>query len=1461
MSTPLDDSKRSIRRVDSRDEKYALRFTIEGKDYVYEGTTERREADFFHLYVKLKRGNINFNTAVQEFRHNVPSSTLTLDEIAVILTRQKERYLLRYQPQNTVSPDGGLQPSAYSAERSIDAESVPVLMSTSDRRSRSRVLEVSTESDEEEFDDDRNQSGRQRRVRRRRDLATSPKREAMTLSEEALHRHNLAQKQQQRQRQQQGSARHGNLIGTKVVGTPQTGSGHARGTSDVPTMLREVLRKTEEISRSVHTPNTTPTGGTAAVTVPETMDVLMRLIERDADDMAPIHHAASRNDVRAIQELVQLGAHVDTVRTSDGATPLLLACENGAQLALHALLQCGASLSARDHRGAGALHYAAQRNHVDVVVYLVARGCSVRDLDSSGRTALHYALLPETQGPHLDVISCLLRHGADVNSRDSLMYRTPLHYAAMWGWCTAVKFLCMNGAEVWAEDAYAENAVFIAAERQHSDVVHVISELQEPEQAWTAVHLSAIRGQEIINQLMTLDPEQVNATDVKGRTAMHLAAMADHKALVDLMMAKGEDLDATDNKGNTALHDAAARGQVGFVRSVLHFSRSWLEIANKEGNTPYFMALHHGHYEMCQLLVEAGCDTALTPEQMYRLKRRRRMLVSHSSVCAVALRQELNHQTLSYATQIDKKDELGRTPLHCSAFVGDLEAAQLLLMLRPNDVHVRDHDGNSVLHWAVMADVSPGVLSQRKAVTVANIVHALIEADVSQINARNKAGQRPIDVASDDNLGSVVALMNAFGAPRWDLWYKFLSVVSLFIVQTLYFAFWPILLLWGYFLCRNLPTCALRGSSVLHAPRRRGTKPYTHTSTFHRSIKALLAALGAVISVVALAIFPIVLVNFSVDPVALHEYLIRVPGANYSYMVSSDVTVPTTCSNYSSPIGVDYNGSVHWTVSGILCAAWPSNKYPSLQNVSLCRNPDGRTAAWCYTQSPNIEWDYCAVEESCSTERTTASPTPEPTTTNATPVPSTTLPVNGTTSPPTVEPTATTTITHSPFVTASPRAKKITGRAVDTPFEELNNHTLPLRTKYLIVICFFALAFLMFICTTLRKALKEPAALAGPPQKHFIPTFQNCVVLLDAVLHSLGLAAMALAACDDASGTTLTLKELLKIFILDIDTTAAHVVSSVLLLLWFLCAGHIIICTEVLTSPAWCRRFPIVQPTFIHHMPFLFMYLLPRSLAIPIYAVLVGDLRCEFSGDEIGMWSTTDLLCFESHRPRLAMWTSMFLLYLYCFSAMTVGSIATTPKSRSLTIAPSPLKTLCDHILTFLTVAGIVVLRSHPYGMLGIVVAVHVVYLLLGFFFYPRYRCLGIAAQCLFLMFSLTTTLSSFAYLSNGDGTSVTIVGAMVFVACCATSVILVRLHKASWVRNAASGGKEYRKLLARLGMRDDAVEAVGGGADGPRATDVKNHHRGAVPYPIPASGCGDNDALHAPEPTNLSSIQATETT
>uniref|UniRef100_A0A8C5WKU1 Ankyrin 1 n=1 Tax=Leptobrachium leishanense TaxID=445787 RepID=A0A8C5WKU1_9ANUR len=139
-----------------------------------------------------------------------------------------------------------------------------------------------------------------------------------------------------------------------------------------------------------------------------------------------------------IKALINKGTDVNATNDME-YTPLLLAAELGKLEAAQAVIEKEARLDIRTPNLNTALHLAVQRGDESV-------------------TPLHIA----SQRGNLDVAKCLLRHKANVNTKDKLS-KTPLHLAVEGGGTAMVELLLNNNADANVADKDKKMPLHFAA--------------------------------------------------------------------------------------------------------------------------------------------------------------------------------------------------------------------------------------------------------------------------------------------------------------------------------------------------------------------------------------------------------------------------------------------------------------------------------------------------------------------------------------------------------------------------------------------------------------------------------------------------------------------------------------------------------------------------------------------------------------------------------------------------------------------------------------------------------------------------------------------------------------------------------------------------------------------------------------------------------------------------------------
>jgi ankyrin repeat protein len=295
---------------------------------------------------------------------------------------------------------------------------------------------------------------------------------------------------------------------------------------------------------------------------------------RNASGYTPLHRAAERGDLAAVQRLIQLGADVNVqVRSEEGYssewgnTPLHYAAREGHVEVIEFLLDNYANVNATNHRGQSPLHRAVR--HPEAASTLVENLALVDVPDSQGQTPLHWAALAG-DGPTTQV---LLRKGADANAGDR-GGRTPLHLAVRSGEQPVVSMIIEHGGYVNAIDQLDVTPLHVAAAGNRGDLIDLLvskgADVKASDQfGWCALHEAASRGcQTAVQQLLAHGAAISNPTS-HATTPLHLAARNGHRALAIMLVDRGANIAAANDQGATPLHEAAFAGQKALVERLL----------------------------------------------------------------------------------------------------------------------------------------------------------------------------------------------------------------------------------------------------------------------------------------------------------------------------------------------------------------------------------------------------------------------------------------------------------------------------------------------------------------------------------------------------------------------------------------------------------------------------------------------------------------------------------------------------------------------------------------------------------------------------------------------------------------------------------------------------------------------------------------------------------------------------
>jgi ankyrin repeat protein len=209
----------------------------------------------------------------------------------------------------------------------------------------------------------------------------------------------------------------------------------------------------------------------------------------------PIHFAVMSGCIDTVKALVE-GAGGDInldVSTTDGKSPLSIACTQG---------------------------------YYEIAEFLLSKGVSVHENKKQKKNSLIWA----TQNGHIHIVSLLLRHGIHPDVPDS-SGNTAAHYAAGYGWSHILKFLIENGAHPDLKNDWNSTPAMIAMLKNHFGCLDYLMELDNVDKSMVDNEGRSVISQlcmsytkDTLTQIEYMDKFKnldYNTIDANGWTCMH----------------------------------------------------------------------------------------------------------------------------------------------------------------------------------------------------------------------------------------------------------------------------------------------------------------------------------------------------------------------------------------------------------------------------------------------------------------------------------------------------------------------------------------------------------------------------------------------------------------------------------------------------------------------------------------------------------------------------------------------------------------------------------------------------------------------------------------------------------------------------------------------------------------------------------------------------------------------------
>jgi uncharacterized protein len=311
-------------------------------------------------------------------------------------------------------------------------------------------------------------------------------------------------------------------------------------------------------------------------------------------------HAAPKGDSRStVVEAAMRGDH-DTVRS---------------------LLKEGDDVNSAQPDGMTALHWAVQKNDVELAKLLLYGGANVR---ATTRIGGYTPLLIASKNGQTAMIETLLTAGADAKSATA-NGATALMLASQAGNADAVKMLIAHGADVNAvEQVKGESALYFAAAYGRADVVRVLTASgANPNVATKVINLDAFNKEEQ-ERFAQFAQQAGQAAGGRGGAQAGGAGAAPAQARggrgFNPNAKPGIDRQYNYTElvgywgGLAPLHIAARQGELGAVKALLDAHADVNQRSAGDKVTPMLVATINGNFDVAKYMLDHGADPKLAQE-------------------------------------------------------------------------------------------------------------------------------------------------------------------------------------------------------------------------------------------------------------------------------------------------------------------------------------------------------------------------------------------------------------------------------------------------------------------------------------------------------------------------------------------------------------------------------------------------------------------------------------------------------------------------------------------------------------------------------------------------------------------------------------------------------------------------------------------------------------------------------
>ncbi|KAF3236224.1 hypothetical protein TWF192_011501 [Orbilia oligospora] len=327
--------------------------------------------------------------------------------------------------------------------------------------------------------------------------------------------------------------------------------------------------------------------------------------------------ALVEDNVKLVKLLLDNGADIES-QDGDRISVLNRAVIVGNKEVVRELVSRGARTDTRNNMGRNILHECARHGRIEILKWLFEVGIEpkVDDLDRTiGMSPLYLAV----ENGHSDIVSALIKYGADVNLETAEGLWTPLHESVKKGYMDITEMLLSAGAD---PNAASDDGItcFHCCWRTGSTSLtslllsHGADINAKRKDQFTALHYASFEGRREFAELLVANGANLEDETREGYSPLQLTMMRNHWMIAEMLIKNGADVNHRDRKSWTPLHRAASMGHTNMTEMLVAAKDIDLEARNDQFTTAVNEAVKNSRHEVIGILAKAGANLETTAD-------------------------------------------------------------------------------------------------------------------------------------------------------------------------------------------------------------------------------------------------------------------------------------------------------------------------------------------------------------------------------------------------------------------------------------------------------------------------------------------------------------------------------------------------------------------------------------------------------------------------------------------------------------------------------------------------------------------------------------------------------------------------------------------------------------------------------------------------------------------------------